>query len=174
MAAKRIAMLVDNYFEESELSAPAKILAENNKITIISTNGKNLKAMKGPDQTSTEFIADLLLKDARSRDYDALILPGGIINADRLRANHQAQKWATDFLDSSRLVAATSYAPWLLVSADLVEEKRVTGSPTIKDDIKNAGGEWTDRSVVIEDNLITATGEKSIGKFIDSILEWFN
>ena len=172
--SKKIAVLVEDYFEEAELTIPIKILEKNKmKVTIISSSSKRLKSMKGREN-GNDFNADLLLDEASSKDYDALILPGGIFNADQLRMNEKAQAWAIDFIDNNKLVAASSYAPWLLVSADLVEEKKLTSTPTLKDDVCNAGGEWTNRPVVVDGNLITSRGGEDIEKFAASIIDWLD
>ncbi len=171
IAVKKIAVLVDNYFEESELSVPFKLLTKNKKdVTIISSSGKQLRSMDEASQGKA-FDADLLLKDADSKDYDALVLPGGIFNANSLRLNEKARSWAVDFIDSGKLLAAPGYSSLLLVSADLVEERQLTSPPEIQDDIKNAGGEWTNRPVVVDGNLITSRGSEESKKFSESILE---
>jgi protease I len=129
--------------------------------------------LKGVEKGKS-FNADLLLDEASSKDYDALVLPGGIFNADRLRMNEKAQAWAVEFLDTDRLIAAVGYASLLLISADLIEEKRLTSALSLKDDIRNAGGEWANRPVVVDENLITSRGQKDIEVFSDSILKWFD
>jgi protease I len=170
--SKKIAIIVDNYFEEMEFTILLKTLKSNgNLAAIISPSGKNLKSMKDT-QGGKEFEADLSLEEASSEDYDALVLPGGIFNANRLRVNKEAQAWVSEFISSDRLVAACGYAVWLLVSADIVEEMKLTSPPTLKDDVCNAGGEWTNRAVVVEDNLITTRGGSDTGKFADSIVDW--
>lgn len=172
--SKKIAILVDNYFEESEFVVLNKKLSNNGyDVTIISSGGKKMHSMKG-FKHGDSFNADLLLSEASSKDYDALVLPGGIFNADQLRVNEKAQAWTIDFIDNDKLVAASSYAPWLLVSADIVEEKKLTSSPTLKDDVSNAGGEWTKRPVVVDGNLITSRGGEDIDKFATSIVDWLD
>jgi len=167
---KKIAMLVADCFEESELTVPQKVLAENAiEVVIIAAENKKLQSMKGTDK-GKNFTADLLVQDAASKDYDALVLPGGIFNANDLRLNEKAQSWAVDFLDSERPVAASGYASLLLVSADLVEEKQLTSPPEIQDDIKNAGGEWTNRPVVVDGKLITSRSSEDSEAFCKTLL----
>lgn len=169
-AGKKIAILVSDYFEESELIAPIKLFKENvENVTIVSAHGRRLQAMNGTDKSKT-FTADLLLGDADSKDFDALVLPGGIYNATSLRINEKAQAWAVDFIDSDRPTAVSGYSSLLLVSADLVEGRQLTSPPEIQDDIKNAGGEWTSRSVVVDKNLITCQGSEDSIKLGNSLL----
>lgn len=169
---KKIAILVDDYFEESELYIPSEILKKNKgDITIIASKKKKIKSMKGADKGKV-FTSDLSLEDAASKNYDALVLPGGIINSNHLRINEKAQSWVIDFIDSGRLVAASGYSSLILVSADLVEEKQLTSPPEIQDDIRNAGGEWTNRPVVVDRNLITSSGIDSSLKFSERIVAW--
>ncbi|HEX5797798.1 MAG TPA: DJ-1/PfpI family protein [Candidatus Saccharimonadales bacterium] len=167
---KKIAILIGDYFEESELTAPIKLFKKNRAdVTIVSARKKKLQAMNGADKSKT-FTSDLLLEDADSKDFDALVLPGGIYNATSLRINDKAQAWAVDFIDNGRPVAASGYSSLLLVSADLVEERRLTSPPEIKDDIKNAGGEWINRSVVVDKNLITCRSGKDSNQLSSSML----
>jgi protease I len=172
-AGKHVAMLVDNYFEQSEFEEPLKALKnEGVLVTVLTTNDKkSLQAMQHA-KLGSKFQADLLLKDSKPEEYDALVLPGGVINADKLRMDEAARSWATDFLDSGRLVAAICHAPWLLVSADLIEERRLTSYYTLQDDVRNAGAEWIDQPVIIDENLITSRQPDDLPKFNAAILEW--
>ena len=170
ISGKHIAVLVDDYFEQSEFDEPIGTLKDaGGEVTVIATRQKELHGMNHAQPGDT-FQADLLLDQASSDDYDALVLPGGAINADNLRVNERAQQWAVNFLDSGRPLAAICHAPWLLVSADAVEGRRLTSYHTIKDDITNAGGEWVDLEVVVDDNLITSRKPDDIPKFIDALL----
>lgn len=170
ISGKHIAVLVDDYFEQAEFDEPISTLKDaGGEVTVIATRQKELHGMNHA-QAGETFAADLLLAQASSGDYDALVLPGGAINADQLRVNEAAQQWATDFLDSGRPLAAICHAPWLLVSADAVEGKRLTSYHTIKDDITNAGGEWVDLDVVIDGNLITSRKPDDIPVFTDALI----
>ena len=168
---KKIAILTHNYFEQAELEEPLSTLKNAGaEVTIISADKKKLQGLNHVDKGDT-FQADLLLKSANSDDYDALVLPGGAINADSLRIDEQAQQWVIDFLDSGRPVAAICHAPWLLVSADVLEGKRLTSYHTIRDDVSNAGGDWVDSPVAIDDNLITSRQPDDLPHFNDAIIE---
>lgn len=170
---KKIAILTHNYFEEVELKEPLEFLRHRGAhVAIISADKKSLQAMNHADKSQV-FQADALLKDAHAHDYDALILPGGVINSDHLRMDEKAREWALDFLDSNKLIAAICHAPWLLVSADAVEERRITSYHTLQDDIRNAGGEWIDQPVVIDGNLITSRKPADLPQFLEAIAQWF-
>lgn len=174
ITSKHIAILVDNYFEQSEFEEPIDALEiAGASITIISA-GDSIE-LQGMRHTSfaDNFTADLLLEDARAEDYDALILPGGVVNSDSLRTNEKAQSWIVDFMDKGKLVAAICHAPWLLVSADVVEGKQLTSFPSLQDDIRNAGGEWTDQPVVIDHNLITSRKPDDLSFFNEAIIRWY-
>lgn len=170
IGGKQIAVLVYNYFEQSEFEEPIKFMEQAGAdITVISTDKMELRGLKHIE-LGDEFQADLLLHEAISSDYDALIIPGGTFNADNLRVNEEAQDWAMDFLNSDRPIGVICHAPWLLVSADAVEGRRLTSYHTIKDDIINAGGEWIDLAVVIDNNLITSRQPKDLPKFNNTLV----
>jgi protease I len=116
----------------------------------------------------------MLLANADPDMYDALILPGGVVNADYLRMNQRARDWATQFTDEGKLIAAICHAPWLLVSADLVEGRRITSYYTLQDDIRNAGAEWIDQPVILDGNLITSRQPDDLPAFIEAIEQWFD
>ncbi len=168
-----MAILVDNYFEQAEFEEPLQFLKANGAdVSVVSSSGLNLKAMQHAEP-SEEFRADTILDKVNIEDFDALLLPGGAINADNLRMVPKAREWVSDFLGQGKLVAAICHAPWLLVSADEVEGRRLTSWPTLQDDIRNAGGEWIDQSVVVDNNLITSRKPDDIGDFTGAIKKWF-
>ena len=167
---KKIAILVDNYFEQTEFEQPRDALEKAGaKVSIVAAREKDLRGLHHAEKGDA-FQADVLLRDASANDYDALVLPGGVVNADSLRVSKDAQAWARDFLESGRPVAAICHAPWLLVSAKLLKGRHVTSYFTIQDDIKNAGATWTDEPVVIDNNLITSRQPEDLPDFIEAIL----
>ncbi len=167
----KAAILVYDLFEQPEFEEPLRFLRRAGIDTsIISTSGKKeLQAMRHhkPDGT---YQADLLIEDSRSGDYNLLVLPGGALNADVLRMVEKARVWVDEFMDEGKLIAAICHAPWLLVSADAVEGRRLTSYYTIQDDIRNAGGEWVDLPVVIDGNLITSRMPDDIPQFNDAVM----
>src|SRR5690606_4712209 len=130
LTGKKVAFIVDNYFEQAELEEPRDSLRDMGaEVVVLSVKEPDLQAFQHVDKGDI-FSADMLLSDAVSGDYDALLLPGGVINADSLRMVAQAQDWTVEFLDLGKPVAAICHAPWLLVSADAVEGRRLTSYPT--------------------------------------------
>lgn len=168
---KHVAVLVDNYFEQAEFEEPISALKDAGAdVTVIAAKETPLQGLHLVDK-GDKFEADLLLDRADWVDYDALLLPGGAINADSLRVNEDAKQMVTEFMESGKPVAAICHAPWLLVSADLVEGRRLTSYHTIADDIINAGGDWMDQAVVIDDNLITSRQPDDIPKFMEALID---
>lgn len=171
---KHIAILVDNYFEQAEFEEPLSYLRDAGaEVTIISTGEHEVQGLNHAEK-GDRFETDIILDDSSSGDYDALVLPGGALNADHLRMNDLAQQWVRDFLGSGRPLAVICHAPWLLVSADCIEGRRLTSYWTIQDDIRNAGGEWFNEPVVIDDNLITSRQPDDIPQFNEAIAEMLN
>lgn len=169
-SGKHIAVIVDNYFEQSEFEEPISAMKDAGaEVSVIATKDMELFGMNHA-KIGDKFSADLLIHQADSVDYDALIIPGGAINADNLRMNESAQEWVNDFINSDRPLAIICHSPWLLVSSDCVEGRRLTSYFTIQDDIRNAGGEWVDLEVVIDGNLITSRGPDDIPRFNQAIL----
>ena len=117
--------------------------------------------------------ADLAIDEVDADDFDALVLPGGQINPDVLRINEKAVELVLDFLDSEKIVAAICHAPWLLVEADAVEGRTLTSWPSVKTDIENAGGDWVDEEVVVDDNIITSRSPRDLDAFVAKIIEEF-
>ena len=153
---RKAAILVFDLFEQPEFEEPIRALRQADvDVAIVSANKKQLRAMKH-DKHGDAFQADKLLDDVNFGDYDLLVLPGGALNADNLRMVQKARDWVNNFMDTGKLIAAICHAPWLLVSADVVEERRLTSYYTIQDDIRNAGGEWIDQPVVVDGNIITS------------------
>lgn len=172
VAGKKVAILLHNYFEQEEFEDPLMALKDAGVIVTVVTANNSLEifGMRHAD-IGGKFQADIFLKDADPDDYDGLVLPGGVINADALRVNDDAQDWAVDFLDSGKPIAAICHAPWLLVSADAVEGRRLTSYHTLQDDIRNAGGEWVDQEVVIDENLVTSRKPDDLPEFCDAFIE---
>lgn len=169
----RVAILVYNLFEQSEFEEPISALRNKNiQVDIIAVgSSKKLQAMQH-DKPGDTFEADLSIQEANPNDYGALILPGGTLNADKLRMVEAARHWVNNFLDNDKLIAAICHAPWLLVSADAVEERRLTSYYTLQDDIRNAGGEWVDAPVIADGNLITSRKPDDLMQFNDAIINW--
>jgi protease I len=168
----KVAILVDNYFEQAEFEHPLERLkADGSQVAVIGTKTKDLQAMHHAELGGA-FMADVLIDNVSADDFDVLLLPGGVMNADKLRMNTSARAWVAQFMDQGKLVAAICHAPWLLISADLVEGRRLTSYYTLQDDVRNAGGEWIDQPVVIDNDLITSRHPDDIPLFMDAIKTW--
>ena len=170
----KIAFLVHNYFEQVELTEPREILEQHGHTTVlIAAEDKTVQGMQGDVNKQDEFEVDLLLKDAKVSDYDALVLPGGTVNADKLRINPTAQQLVKDFLQADRLVAAICHAPWLLISSGVVKGKTITAYESLKDDVNNAGATYQDEAVVRDGDIITSRKPDDIPAFAQAIDEFF-
>jgi protease I len=167
---KKVAILVSNYFEQAEFTGPLEALkGMGAQVEVISAVNEPLQGLNHVDKGES-FIADRHLDEVDPNDYDALVLPGGAINADHLRMNTKAQEWVRSFLQSGKLVAAICHAPWLLVSAGVVADRTLTSFETIQDDIRNAGGTWVDKAIVTDKNLITSRKPDDVPAFNEAII----
>jgi protease I len=171
LTGKTVAVLVDNYFEQSEFEEPIEALCDAGaKVDVIATKSKSLRGLNHIDKGDV-FTADFLIDEVTTEQYDALVLPGGAINADALRMIKAAQLWVRDFLEEDKPVAAICHAPWVLVSADLLDGRRLTSFETIQDDIQNAGGDWVDEPVVTDKSLITSRKPDDLPAFSDALIK---
>lgn len=169
-SGKKVALLVDNYFEQAELEGPLGALRDAGvQVTVLGASSSEVRGMRHAKLGDT-FRTDKMLADAKPEEYDALVLPGGALNADSLRMIDRARDWVKYFLESGKPIAAICHAPWVLVSADMVEGRRLTSYFTIQDDIRNAGGSWINQPVVTDENLITSRKPDDIPLFNDAIL----
>lgn len=170
--AKILIMATDG-FEQAELFVPLeKLRAAGADVKIASPKTGEIKGWDKTDWGKTVGV-DLLIDDVDADDFDLLVLPGGQINPDVLRINEKAVELVLDFLDSEKIVAAICHAPWLLVEADAVEGRTLTSWPSVKTDIENAGGDWVDEEVVVDDNIITSRSPKDLDAFCAKIIEEF-
>ncbi len=149
---KKIAILVDDLFEQPELAEPKKALeAAGATVHIVSPKGPQVTGMKHHDKGDS-FKVDVPLAQAKPDDYDGLVLPGGVLNADTLRTNEAAQAFAKAFDAASKPIAVVCHGPWLLISAGLAAGRTLTSWPSLRDDLRNAGATWVDREVVSDGN----------------------
>ena len=171
LEGKKIAILATDGFEKSELFQPYEALKnENAEVHIVSIKEGEIKSWEDGNWGKTISV-DILVNDANESDYNALVLPGGVINPDLLRINEDALSFIKDFFKSGKPVAAICHAPWLLVSAGVIENRKVTSYKSIVDDIKNAGAHWVDEEVVVDSGLVTSRNPNDLPAFIDKIIE---
>jgi protease I len=168
---KKAAILATNGFEQSEFEKPIEALKkEGIAVEVISIKNGTIKGWKGKNW-GDEFQVDKSLDNALSTDYDILVLPGGVINSDSLRVNEPAVKFVADFFEQGKPIAAICHAPWILIETGKLKGKRVTSYKTIKTDLINAGADWKDEEVVVDNGLITSRSPKDLPAFCEKIIE---
>ena len=173
LKGKRVAILATDGVEEVELMEPRKALdSAGAETTLVSPKTGTIKAWQH-DQWGGQIRVDLALDDAREEDFDALMLPGGVMNPDHLRVNRNAVEFVRSFFAAGKPVAAICHAPWLLVEAGMVRGKTLTSWPSLKTDIQNAGGDWVNREVVNDEGLVTSRKPDDIPQFNAKMIEEF-
>jgi protease I len=173
LQGKRIAILATNGFEQAELLEPRKALdAQGAKTQVISPEKGKIRGWNGKDW-GQEVAVDLPLDSVSASDFDGLVLPGGVMNPDRLRMIPQAVQFARQFFEAHKPVAAICHGPWLLVEAGVVRGRTLTSWPSIQTDIRNAGGRWIDQEVTVDDGLITSRKPADIPAFNRRMIEEF-
>jgi protease I len=170
ISESRILIVATDGFEQSELFGPREILLDRGaEVKLASPELKPIQATIHDDPGKT-IRPDLTLDDARAEDFDALILPGGVRNPDALRTNKTAIALIRDFDRAKKPVAAICHGPWLLVEADLVRGKTVTGWPSIRTDLFNAGANVVEQPVVTDGNIITSRKPDDVEAFTGAII----
>lgn len=171
---KRIAILATNGFEESELKSPKEYLEKQGWIAeIVSPESGTIRSWAGKDW-GPDYAVDTKLDQANPSDYDALVLPGGVINPDQLRTNEHALQFVRAFFDNEKPVAAICHGPQTLISADVVKGRKMTSYPSIKTDLINAGATWIDEEVVVDKGLVTSRTPKDLPAFNKKMVEEIN
>ncbi|HTB51835.1 MAG TPA: type 1 glutamine amidotransferase domain-containing protein [Ferruginibacter sp.] len=168
---KKIAIITENGFEEVELTSPKKALEDAGAIVhIISLQTGKVRAWNH-DNWSIELPVDVNLIKANSDDYDALMIPGGVMNPDHMRLHSEYITFAQEFLEAGKIVAAICHAPLLLIETLMISGKEMTSYPSIKTDLLNAGVRWVDKEVVVDDEIITSRGPKDLPAFNAKLIE---
>jgi protease I len=169
----KVAILATDGFEQSELSEPRKALQEAGADTeIVSLKPGRIRGWKAK-QWGDEVEVDATLDDADPKDYDALVLPGGVMNPDTLRTQPQAIAFVKAFVDAGKPIAAICHGPWTLIEAGAVRGHRMTSWPSLQTDLRNAGAVWVDQEVVVDGKLITSRKPADLPAFNREILELF-
>jgi len=170
---KHIAILATDGVEHVELTEPRKALDDAGATTVVvSPKEGKIKAWHH-GQWGDEIPVDRVLSEAKADDFDALLLPGGVMNPDRLRTDKQAVQFVKAFFQVGKPVAAICHGPWLLVEADVVRNRALTSWPSLQTDIRNAGGDWVDREVVTDMGLVTSRKPDDIPAFNRKMIEEF-
>lgn len=167
---RRVAMLVTNGFEQSELEVPKRELeAAGARVDIVSLKKDRVKAW---DYTEwgKEFDIDAHIEQASVADYDGLVLPGGVMNPDYLRLDERAVAFAGDFVRQGKPVGAVCHGAWTLVEADVVRGRTMTSYPSLKTDLRNAGANWVDQEVCVDENLVTSRRPDDLPAFCRELI----
>jgi protease I len=171
---KRIAFLVaPEGAEQVELTEPWKaVQREGAAPELISTEDGEVQAFNHLDKADT-FRVDRTVRDAKASDYDALVLPGGVANPDFLRLDERAVGFVRDFFEQAKPVGVICHGPWTLVEADVVKGRTITSWPSLRTDIRNAGGNWVDEEVVVDEGLVSSRNPDDLPAFCAKIVEEF-
>lgn len=170
---KKVAILATNGFEESELFEPKKALEEAGaQTTIVSLDSEDIKAWAKKDWGKA-IAVDLIVSKANAADFDALVLPGGVMNPDSLRIDENAIAFIRNFVQTGKPIAAICHGPWTLIDAGAVEGIEMTSWPSLKTDLRNAGAKWVDREVVVDSGIVTSRKPEDLPAFTKKMIEEF-
>src|ERR1043165_5367550 len=168
---KKVAILTENGFEEVELTSPMNVLEQAGaEVHIVSPQKDKVKAWNH-DHWSIELPVDKNLSEANPEDYDMLVLPGGVLNPDQLRRNKEAVSFAQHFLEQGKPLAAICHGPQLLIEKGMLDRKTMPSFEAIKTDLINAGANWIDKEVVVDNGLVTSRSPKDLEAFNKKMIE---
>ncbi|MDX1678393.1 type 1 glutamine amidotransferase domain-containing protein [Arsukibacterium sp.] len=173
LAGKKVAILATNGFEQSELTSPRDaLLNAGAEVDIVSQQAGTITGWSGKDWAE-DVKVDKTLADVNAKAYDGLVLPGGLINPDTLRQDKQAINFIKGFFSDSanKPVAAICHGPWLLAEAGVIKGRKVTSYGSIRTDLKNAGADWVDEAVVVDNGLVTSRNPDDLPAFNRKVLE---
>ncbi|HEY4155022.1 MAG TPA: type 1 glutamine amidotransferase domain-containing protein [Puia sp.] len=171
LSGKKVAILTENGFEESELTSPRKALTDAGAIVHIVSPRKGKVKAWNHDHWSVELPVDVNLAEADAEDYDALMVPGGVMNPDQMRANPDCVDFAQQFLEEGKPVAAICHGPQLLIETGMLSGRNMTSFPSIRTDLENAGVNWADREVVTDQGLVTSRSPADLEAFNKKMIE---
>jgi protease I len=170
---KKIAILVEKGFEDIELSSPKQALEEVGAQTFIISPQEGTVRAWNRTEWGQNYPVDVPMQQAKAEDYEALLLPGGVMNPDKLRMNPTAVQFVQDFFTTGKPVAAICHGPWTLIEAGVVKGKTMTSYPSIKTDLINAGANWVDQEAVVDHGLVTSRRPGDIEAFNTKMIEEF-
>ena len=168
---KKVAIITDNGFEEVELTSPKKALEEAGAIVQIVSPQKDKVKAWDTDHWSIELPVDVNISDANPEDYDALVVPGGVLNPDKTRMNKECIAFTQHFLEQGKPVAAICHGPQLLIETGMIDGREMTSYWSIQTDLKNAGVQWVDEEVVVDNGLVTSRSPKDLEAFNRKMIE---
>ncbi len=173
LSGERIAILATDGFEQSELAEPKKALeAAGAATSVVSLAKGKIRGWKEKDW-GDEVAVDTTVADARAEDFNGLVLPGGVMNPDKLRMNPEAVRFVKAFVDAKKPVGAICHGPWTLINADAVKGHTMTSWPSLQKDLENAGAKWVDEEVVSDHGLVTSRKPADLPAFNEKIIEAF-
>jgi protease I len=173
LEGKKIAFLATDGVEEVELTEPWKAVeGEGGTPELVSLEPGEIQGFDHLDKDQ-KFSVDRTVEEAKQDDYDGLVLPGGVANPDFLRVNEQAVSFARSFFEAGKPVAVICHGPWTLVEADVVRGRTITSWPSLKTDIRNAGGNWVDQEVVVDNGLVSSRKPDDLPAFCAKLVEEF-
>jgi protease I len=173
LSNRKVAILTEEGFEQVELTSPLQALKDAGAtVDVISPKSGKIKAWD-KDKWGIEIDVDKNLSDVSPDDYDALVLPGGVLNPDKLRQNAEAVAFVSSFLEEGKLVAAICHGPQMLIETDLIRGRKLTSYPSLQTDLKNAGADWVDEEVVVDKGLITSRTPADLDAFNKKAIEEF-
>ena len=171
IASARILIIAGNGFEQAELEVPRdRLRAKGARVDVASPDGKEIRGWNHDDWGGKAKV-DLKIADARMEDYNALVIPGGVINPDKLRVDKDAMALVHAFLEAGKVVAAVCHGPWLLVQADALKGRQATSWPSLRKDMENAGAKWLDEKVVVDNGIVTSRKPDDLDAFVSKIIE---
>ena len=173
LRGKKVAVLATDGFEQSELQKPVQALKEAGAtVEVVSPKSGEIQGYQHHDKGAMVRV-DRVLAQANADDYDSIVLPGGVMNPDALRLEPRAIDFVRAFAEAGKPIAAICHGPWTLINAEAVEGKRMTSWPSLEADLKNAGAEWVDEEVVVDDGLVTSRKPDDLPAFCAKMIEEF-
>jgi protease I len=173
LKGKKIAVLIADGVELSEITIPVSIINESGGEVGIISYSEKVNAMD-EEKASVEFTTDAILGKVNPDIFDALLLPGGVMEEENLRMNNKAIAFVEHFVKNHKPIAALSYGQWILIEAQGVKNKRITSDPTIKEDFIHAGAKWLDKNMVEDENILTIQGIGDLSEFNNAMIELFS
>lgn len=171
LSNKKVAILVADGFEEVEFTKPLEALQDAGaNVEVISLHDGEVKAWAEKDWGKT-YPVDKTVSEANAKDYDALVLPGGVMNPDHLRESQEAVNFVSGFFDDSKPIAAICHGPWTLIETGELKGRSVTSYPSLKTDLINAGANWVDQEVVVDNGLVTSRNPNDLPAFCRKMVE---
>jgi protease I len=168
---KKVAVLATNGFEQSELEKPVEALKKSNmSVEIISLKSGKIKGWKEKNW-GDEVDVDKVIDDVHAEDYDALVLPGGVMNPDALRSNKKVVEFVNGFFEQDKPIAAICHGPWTLIETGKLKGRKLTSFHSLQTDLKNAGAEWSDEEVVVDNGLVTSRTPDDLPAFCKKMIE---